>query len=107
MVVLDAVARRLPGVLGNADSPVEESHSAGLLEYPQYTRPVEFRGERVPEVLLSGNHEHIRKWRRGQALLRTKKDRPDLFARLTLSADDKKLLADAEAMDAGRHKDQP
>jgi tRNA (guanine37-N1)-methyltransferase len=79
MVVIDAVARLLPGVLGDDESSRDESFSAGLLEYPQYTRPAEFRGMRVPEVLLSGNHAEIEKWRREQAKLRTEKQRPDLL----------------------------
>jgi len=92
MVLVDAIARRLPGVLGNADSPVDESFEAGLLEYPQYTRPAVFREQAVPEILLSGNHERIRRWRRRQALLRTRARRPDLFARLQLSDEDRALL---------------
>jgi tRNA (guanine37-N1)-methyltransferase len=92
MVLIDAVARRLPGVLGNAESPVDESFEAGLLEYPQYTRPQLYRGQAVPEALLSGNHERIRRWRRRQSLLRTRARRPDLFARLTLSDEDRALL---------------
>jgi tRNA (guanine37-N1)-methyltransferase len=79
MVVIDAVARLLPGVLGDDESSHDESFSAGLLEYPQYTRPAEFRGMEVPEVLLSGNHAEIEKWRREQAKLRTEKQRPDLL----------------------------
>ena len=79
MVVVDAVARLLPGVLGDDESSRDESFSAGLLEYPQYTRPAEFRGMKVPEVLLSGNHAEIEKWRREQAKLRTEKRRPDLL----------------------------
>jgi tRNA (guanine37-N1)-methyltransferase len=79
MVVIDAVARLLPGVLGDDESSQDESFSAGLLEYPQYTRPAEFRGMKVPEVLLSGNHAEIEKWRREQARLRTEKQRPDLL----------------------------
>jgi tRNA (guanine37-N1)-methyltransferase len=79
MVVIDAVARLLPGVLGDDESSHDESFSAGLLEYPQYTRPAEFRGIKVPEVLLSGNHAEIEKWRREQAKLRTEKQRPDLL----------------------------
>ena len=79
MVVIDAVARLLPGVLGDDESSHDESFSAGLLEYPQYTRPAEFRGMKVPEVLLSGNHAEIEKWRREQAKLRTEKRRPDLL----------------------------
>ena len=76
--VVDAVVRLLPGALGSPESATEESHSAGLLEYPQYTRPAEFRGWRVPEVLLSGNHGAIARWRREQALRRTRERRPDL-----------------------------
>jgi tRNA (guanine37-N1)-methyltransferase len=78
MVVVDAVARLLPGVLGGEASAEDESHSGDLLEYPQYTRPPEFRGWKVPEILLSGNHGEIAKWRRRQALLHTLKVRPDL-----------------------------
>jgi tRNA (guanine37-N1)-methyltransferase len=80
MVVIDAVARLLPGVLGDDESSHDESFSHGLLEYPQYTRPAEFRGMKVPEVLVSGNHAEIEKWRREQARLRTVKDRPDLLS---------------------------
>lgn len=79
MVVIDAVTRLLPGVLGDDESSHDESFSHGLLEYPQYTRPAEFRGMKVPEVLLSGNHAEIEKWRREQAKLRTEKQRPDLL----------------------------
>ncbi len=79
MVVIDAVARLLPGVLGDDDSSRDESFSHGLLEYPQYTRPSEFRGMKVPEVLLNGNHAEIEKWRREEAKLRTEKQRPDLL----------------------------
>lgn len=81
MVIIDAVTRLLPGVLGDERSVVEESFNEGLLEYPQYTRPAEFRGLRVPEVLLSGNHREIAKWRREQAIKRTKERRPDLYQR--------------------------
>ena len=80
MVVIDAVARLLPGVLGDDASSSDESFSHGLLEYPQYTRPAEFRGMKVPEVLLNGNHAEIEKWRREQAKLRTQKQRPDLLS---------------------------
>jgi len=79
MVVIDAIARLLPGVLGDDESSHDESFSHGLLEYPQYTRPAEFRGMKVPEMLLSGNHAEIEKWRREQAKLRTEKQRPDLL----------------------------
>ena len=73
------MVRRLPGTLGGADSLLEESHTDGLLEYPQYTRPAEFRGMKVPEVLLSGNHAEIATWRAEQARLRTNERRPDLL----------------------------
>jgi tRNA (guanine37-N1)-methyltransferase len=79
MVVVDAVIRHLPGVLGSSDSLDEESHSAGLLEYPHYTRPPEFRGMRVPDVLLSGNHAEIAKWRHAESIQRTRQRRPDLL----------------------------
>jgi tRNA (guanine37-N1)-methyltransferase len=79
MVVIDAVTRLLPGVLGDDESSHDESFSHGLLEYPQYTRPAEFRGMKVPDVLLSGNHAEIEKWRREQARLHTEKQRPDLL----------------------------
>jgi tRNA (guanine37-N1)-methyltransferase len=79
MVVIDAVTRLLPGVLGDDESSRDESFSHGLLEYPQYTRPAEFRGMKVPDVLVSGNHAEIEKWRREQAKTRTKERRPDLM----------------------------
>ncbi len=80
MVIIDAVTRLLPGVLGDEDSAREDSFSRGLLEYPQYTRPAEFRGMKVPEVLLSGNHAEIARWRAEQARLRTRQRRPDLLS---------------------------
>jgi tRNA (guanine37-N1)-methyltransferase len=79
MVIIDAVTRLLPGVLGDDDSARDDSFSQGLLEYPQYTRPAEFRGMKVPEVLLSGNHAEIARWRAEQARQRTKERRPDLL----------------------------
>ena len=79
MVIIDAVTRLLPGVLGDEESAQQDSFSDGLLEYPQYTRPAEFRGMKVPEVLLSGNHAQIAQWRAEQARLRTKERRPDLL----------------------------
>jgi tRNA (guanine37-N1)-methyltransferase len=79
MVVIDAVTRLLPGVLGDDESAQDESFSHGLLEYPHYTRPAEFRGMKVPEILLSGNHAEIEKWRRKQAKERTRERRPDLL----------------------------
>jgi tRNA (guanine37-N1)-methyltransferase len=81
MAIVDTVGRLLPGVLGCEDSAADDSFSAGLLEYPQYTRPPEFRGLQVPEVLLSGNHAAIAKWRRKQSLQRTRDVRPDLFSK--------------------------
>jgi len=79
MVIIDAVTRLLPGVLGDEDSARDDSFSQGLLEYPQYTRPAEFRGMKVPEILLSGNHAEIARWRAEQARLRTQERRPDLL----------------------------
>ena len=83
MAVIDAVTRLLPGALGDEASAQEESFSHGLLEYPQYTRPAEFRGMKVPEVLLSGNHAEIARWRAEQAKLRTQQRRPDLLPKQT------------------------
>lgn len=92
LVIIDAVTRLLPGALGNEQSVVEESLEGGTLEYPHYTRPRSFRGLDVPDVLLSGNHAEIARWRRQQSLLRTQARRPDLFCELDLSPNDKKLL---------------
>jgi tRNA (guanine37-N1)-methyltransferase len=98
LVVVEAVARLLPGVLGNEDSAVDDSFSGGLLEYPHYTRPAEYRGWEVPEVLRSGDHGAVARWRRTQALLRTAERRPDLLERLVrvsaLSASDVRALAE-------------
>ncbi len=96
LVIVDAVTRLLPGVLA-AGSTEEESHTAGLLEYSHYTRPPEFRGWAVPEVLLSGNHAAIARWRRKESLRRTRARRPDLLAALDLSKSDLKLLAEIAA----------
>lgn len=97
MIVVDATSRLLPGVLGGEESTLEESHSGGLLEYPHYTRPPEFRGWRVPDVLLSGNHAQIARWRRKEAIRRTKMRRPDLFEKLDLSSKaDVKVLRELE-----------
>ena len=95
LVVLDAVARLLPGVLGSNDSLSEESFITGLLEYPHYTRPEIFGDHRVPDILLSGNHGAIRRWRRQQALMRTWQRRPDLLEKYHLSREDEELLAEA------------
>jgi tRNA (guanine37-N1)-methyltransferase len=89
LAVVEAVARLLPGVIGNAESLVEESHSDGLLESPGYTKPAEWRGRAVPEVLLSGDHARIARWRRDESLRRTAQRRPDLLARLDVAALDK------------------
>lgn len=82
LVVIEAVSRFIPGVLGNAESVTSESHSAGLLEFPQYTRPAEFRGWNVPDVLLSGNHAEVEKWRAEQAEALTKQKRPDMMSEM-------------------------
>jgi tRNA (guanine37-N1)-methyltransferase len=96
MAIVEATARLLPGVLGNLESTVDESHAAGALEYPQYTRPPEFRGRVVPDVLSSGNHASVARWRRKEALRRTRVRRPDLFAGLSLDATDRTLLAELD-----------
>jgi tRNA (guanine37-N1)-methyltransferase len=92
MAVIDAVVRQLPGALGDGDSAVEESFADALLDCPQYTRPEVYAGERVPEVLLSGHHEQIRRWRLKQALGRTWLRRPDLLAARELNEEERKLL---------------
>ncbi len=92
MVLIDAVVRQLPGVLGDEDSAVQDSFVSGLLDCPHYTRPEEYAGERVPAVLLSGNHAEIERWRKKQSLGRTWLRRPDLLAKRALSADEVKLL---------------
>lgn len=81
MVITDSIVRLLPGVLGDDMSSRDESHSEGLLEYPQYTRPTEFEGKKVPEILMGGNHAEIDKWRKGESVSRTKKRRPDLITK--------------------------
>lgn len=96
LIIADAVIRLLPGALGAAEGAAEDSFSDGLLEYPQYTRPEVWEGRRVPPVLLSGNHEEIRLWRRREALARTLARRPDLLVRASLSEEDLKLLAEIE-----------
>jgi tRNA (guanine37-N1)-methyltransferase len=94
LVVTDAVARLIPGVLGAADAPAQDSFAGGLLEGPQYTRPEDFRGMRVPEVLLSGDHARIARWRRVQALWRTWRWRPDLLETADLTPAEQKLIDD-------------
>ncbi|MEW6607125.1 MAG: tRNA (guanosine(37)-N1)-methyltransferase TrmD [bacterium] len=92
LVIIDAIIRLIPGVLGNLESLNSDSFACQLLAHPQYTRPQNFRGLKVPEVLLSGNHEKIRLWRKKQALLKTLTKRPDLLEKAILSVEDKKLL---------------
>jgi tRNA (guanine37-N1)-methyltransferase len=92
MVVVDAVSRLVPGVLGNMASTSSESHAEDLLEWPQYTRPSEYRGWKVPEVLLTGNHRNIEEWRRRESLRRTLRKRPDLLKRAALSEEDLKIV---------------
>ncbi len=93
MVVIDAVVRLIPGVLGAKESAFEDSHTGGLLEYPQYTRPASFRGWEVPEVLLSGHHAEIARWRRRQSIIRTFKRRPDLLAKADLTAEEREFVS--------------
>jgi len=92
MVVIDAVFRLVPGVLGSEASPLDDSHVGGLLEYPQYTRPARYRGWSVPEVLLSGNHAQINSWRREQSIRRTLEHRPELLDKAELSSKEKRLV---------------
>jgi tRNA (guanine37-N1)-methyltransferase len=99
LVLIDAVARLVPGVLGNAQSTGSESFADGLLEYPQYTRPAEYKGWNVPEVLVSGNHAEIELWRRSESLRRTYKRRPDLLEQAALAAVDEKILAQIKSED--------
>ena len=93
MSMIDATVRLIPGILGNDASPVEESFAHGLLEYPQYTRPEDFEGKKVPEVLTSGNHQKIDEWRHKEALRATYLYRPDLLKNYTLSKEEEKILA--------------
>ncbi len=97
MVLVEAITRLIPGVLGDPSATFEDSHAEGLLEYPQYTRPPTFRGHSVPDVLLSGHHAKIVRWRRQQALRRTRERRPDLLQNARLSSEDQALLCQIEA----------
>jgi tRNA (guanine37-N1)-methyltransferase len=104
LVMIDAVVRLLPGVMGNEESGLDESFGDGLLEYPQYTRPADFRGHPVPQVLRSGDHARIARWRRAQALHRTLRRRPDLLSHGDLTAADEAVLAefpDDDDVDSG------
>jgi len=94
LIILDAVTRLLPGVLGDPEAPLDDSHATGLLEYPHYTRPPEFRGLGIPNVLLSGNHAEIARWRHQQALIRTLENRPDLLEKTALNEADRKFIED-------------
>jgi len=96
LVVIEAVARLVPGVVGNEASTGDESFAGTFLEYPQYTRPADFRGHTVPEVLRSGDHERIARWRRAQALRRTLARRPDLLAHRDLTAEERRLLRETQ-----------
>ncbi len=103
LLLIDSIARLIPGALGDPDGAQDDSFASGLLEYPHYTRPAEFRGWRVPDVLLSGNHAKIERWRRDQSLLRTYRRRPDLLERFELNKRDREFLKklgqeDADAM---------
>jgi tRNA (guanine37-N1)-methyltransferase len=102
MVLIDAVTRLIPGVLGDPAATFEDSHAEGLLEYPHYTRPPEFRGHAVPEVLLSGHHAEITHWRRREALRRTWQRRPELLERARLSEDDRAFLRQLQEDDIPR-----
>lgn len=99
MVMIDAITRLLPGALGDPQGAWDDSHATGLLEYPHYTRPPEFRGWGVPEILLSGDHARIAEWRRQQSLLRTRRRRPDLLKKADLSDKDRDFLASLELED--------
>ena len=92
LIIVDAVTRLIPGVLGDPDAAIDDSHATGLLEYPHYTRPPEFRGWGIPEVLLSGNHARIARWRRQESLRRTLELRPDLLSQADLSQEDLAFL---------------
>ncbi|BDR66890.1 tRNA (guanine-N(1)-)-methyltransferase [Clostridium tetani] len=94
--IVDSICRLIPGVLGKNESFMEESFYEGLLEYPHYTRPENFKGKEVPKILLSGHHENIRKWRKSKSLKITKKRRPDLFKKYNLTKEDEKLLSSGE-----------
>lgn len=95
LLVIDAVSRHIPGALGDPEGAITDSHANGLLEHPHYTRPQVFRGWEVPQVLRSGDHARIERWRRQQSLLRTAQRRPDLFEKIRLSQEDKRLLDEA------------
>jgi tRNA (guanine37-N1)-methyltransferase len=103
MILVDVLSRLVPGVLGDPGGAADDSHASGLLEYPHFTRPPEYRGWKIPEVLLSGNHAEINRWRRQQSLLRTYKRRPDMLQKADLSDEDKKFLKSIEAENSKYH----
>ena len=107
LCLIDAMTRLLPGALGDPDGAADDSHASGLLEYPHYTRPVDFRSWRVPDVLLSGNHAEIARWRRQQALLRTRLHRPDLLEQAELNLADRQYLAGLEKDESEKENDLP
>jgi tRNA (guanine37-N1)-methyltransferase len=100
LAIIDAVTRLLPGALGDPDGAADDSHAMGLLEYPHYTRPAEFRGWRVPDILISGDHARLARWRREQALLRTLRQRPDMLEKADLSETDRRFLAGLKKADS-------
>ncbi len=102
LILIDAVTRLLPGVLGDPDGALHDSHAGGMLEYPHYTRPPEFRGWEVPDILLSGDHAQIEKWRHEQSLSRTLEKRPDLLDGLTLNDADRKFLEQIKSKKQGK-----
>jgi len=106
LVIIDAVARLLPGVLGDAGATLDDSHAGGLLEYPHYTRPAEFRGHAAPEILLSGHHAQVALWRRRESLRRTWERRPDLLERAALSIQDRQFLEELGAAGVARERDK-
>jgi tRNA (guanine37-N1)-methyltransferase len=101
LVLIDTVVRLLPGALGDPKGAIDDSHASGLLEYPHFTRPAEFRGWKVPRVLLSGDHARVARWRREQALIRTLERRPDLLSQANLSDADREFLNSLELDDNG------
>jgi tRNA (guanine37-N1)-methyltransferase len=107
LLIIDAVSRLIPGVLGDPTGAEDDSHSMGLLEYPHYTKPSEFRGWKVPEVLLSGDHGKIEKWRREQALLRTFNKRPDMLEKAELSEKDRKFVEGLKSKDSSSSRKPP
>ena len=107
LLLIDSITRLIPGALGDPDGAQDDSFASGLLEYPHYTRPAEFRGWRVPDVLLSGNHAKIERWRRDQSLLRTHRRRPDLLERFELNKRDREFLKKLEQEDADAMMNDP